>query len=220
MELLEGMKTRKSWRAFKATPIPEEMLRKVFQVAGNSPSYTNTQPWEVAVVTGKRKEELSKLLYNLSDSATPTNPDFPPAGNWPPELEKRGREHGAKRFEAAGVARDNQQQRKKFGLRNFEFYGAPCAIFLFLDRALGQWSVFDTGLFAQNLILSAHSFGLGSCLQVALVGYPDAVRQYLEIPKSKRLLIGISIGYPDPEAKINTYRAEKIGLDAFVQWYS
>ncbi|MBI4283073.1 MAG: nitroreductase [Chloroflexi bacterium] len=219
MELLEGIETRRSWRAFKATPIPAETLRKVLQAAGNSPSYTNTQPWEVAVVTGKKKEELSKILYNLAKSEVRGNPDIPPQRGWPPELERRAREHGARRFKALGVERDDAQQRNELRLMNFEFYGAPCALFFFLDSALGEWSVFDSGLFAQSVILAAHSFGLGCCLQVALNGYPDAVREFLGMPKTKRLLIGMSMGYPAPEAKINSYRSEKVGLDDFVKWY-
>ena len=220
MELLEGIATRRSWRAFKATPIPEEILRKICQAAGNSPSFTNTQPWEVAVVTGEKRTELGKILYHLAESDAPANRDIPSTGDWPPELEKRAREHGARRFEAAGIARDNKQQRKEFGLLNFDFFGAPCAIFLFLDKTLGEWSTFDVGLFAQNLILAAHSFGVGSCLQAGLANYPEAVRQYLGIPESKRLVIGISLGYPDPEASINTYLSQTIGLNAVAQRYS
>ena len=218
MELLAGIETRRSWRAFKPTPIPAEILKRILQAASNSPSYTNTQPWEVAAVTGKKRAELSKILYHLAESGVATNSDIPAAGSWPPELEKRAREHGARRFQALGIERENEQQRKELRLLNYEFYGAPCALFLFLDSTLGSYSMFDLGLFAQSVSLAAHSFGLGSCLQVALVGYPDAVRQFLGIAKTKRLIIGMSMGYPAPEAKINTYRSEKIGLDTFVQW--
>lgn len=104
-------------------------------------------------------------------------------------------------------------------MRNFEFYGAPCALFLFMDRSLTPWSIFDMGLFAQSILLAAHSFGLESCLQAMLAIYPDAVRGLLNIPKSKQLVIGISLGYPDLEARINSYRSERIPPDNFVKWY-
>ncbi len=220
MELLEGIETRRSIRAFKSTPIPQETIRRLLQAASKSPSYTNTQPWEVAVVCGKKRDELSKILYNLANSDVPPNPDIPAPQNWPPELEKRAREHSARRFKAAGIEREDQQARKALSLANFEFYGAPCALFLFIDSTLGSWSIFDMGLFAHGIILAAHSFGLGSCLQAALTRYPDAVRQFLGIPKTKRLILGISMGYPEPEARINTYRSDRAGLDAFVRWYT
>ncbi len=220
MELLEGIKTRRSFRAFKSTPIPEETLRRILQAASKSPSYSNSQSWEVAVVTGKKKEELSRILYNLAKSDVTANPDIPSPRNWLPEVERRIREHHGNRYKALGIAPENEQQRKELRLLNFEFYGAPCVLFLFTDSTLGSWSIFDMGLFAQSVSLAAHAFGLGSCLQALLAWYPDAVREFLGIPKTKRLILGISMGYPALEAKINTYHSTRVGLNAFVKWYT
>ena len=219
MELLEGIETRRSFRGFKSTPIPGEIMNKILKAVSNSPSYTNTQPWEVAVVSGKKKDELSKIIFELARAKAPTNPDLPMPQGWPPELEARSREHGARRLKALGIEREDEQKREELRLMNFKFYGASCVLFLFTDRTLGSWSVFDMGLFAQNLILAAHSFGLGSCLQASVTNYADAIRQFLGIPETKQLVIGISIGYPDMEAKLNTYRSVKQSPDDFVRWY-
>ena len=220
MELLAGIETRRSLRAFKSTPITKEVLDSILKAAGKSPSYTNTQPWEVAVICGKKKEELSRILYDLVDSDVTPNADLPMPQNWPPELERRSREHGMRRFHAVGIERENEQQRKEMRLSNFKFYGAPCVLFLFIDSTLGPWSIFDMGLFAQTLILAAHSFGVGSCLQASLAGYPDAIREFLGIPETKQLVLGISMGYPDLEARINTYQSTRVSSDDFVQWYT
>ncbi len=220
MELLEGIETRRSLRAFKSTPVTKEVLEKILKAAGKSPSYTNTQPWEVAVVSGAKKEKLSRILCELVESNSTPDSDLPSPGDWPPELERRAREHGMRRFQAIGIERENVEQRKELRLANFKFYGAPCALFLFTDSTLGSWSIFDMGLFAQTLILAAHSFGVGSCLQASLPGYPDAIREFLGIPKTKQLVLGISMGYPDLEARINTYQSTRVGLDDFVQWYA
>jgi len=220
MELLEGITTRRSCRAFKTTPIPKETTDHILEVASKSPSYTNTQPWEVAVVSGKKVNELSTILYKIAESDTPANPDLPTPREWPPELDKRAREHGAKRFRALGIERENKQQRKELRLLNFRFYGAPSVIFLFMDRALTSWSIFDTGLFVQSIILAAHSFGLGSCLQASIADYPDTVRDFLGIPKTKLLVLGIAMGYPDLEAPINTYQSTRVSLKNFAKWYN
>ena len=220
MELLEGIEMRKSIRAFKPTPVPEETIRKILKAASKSPSFTNTQPWEVAVVSGKKREELGKTLYELAKSGVAINRDLPSPKTWPPELERRLKEHGARRFKALGIERADEQQRKELRLSNFEFYGAPCALFLFMDSTLGSWSVFDMGLFTQSIVLAANSFGLGSCIQASLADYPDAVREFLEIPKTKQLVIGIAIGYPDLEARQNAYQSLRVSLDDFVQWYA
>ena len=219
MELLEGITTRRSYRAFKTTPIPKETMDHILEAAGKSPSSTNTQPWEVAVVSGKKRDELSTILYKMAESGAPVNPDLTIPKEWPPELDRRAKEHGARRFRALGIERENEQQRKELRLLNFKFYGAPCVLFLFMDRALTSLSIFDTGLFAQSICLAAHSFGLGSCLQASIAGYPDTVRDFLGIPKTKLLVLGIAIGYPDLEAPINTYQSTRVSLKDFVRWY-
>lgn len=220
MELLEGIETRKSFRAYKSTPVPEEVIRNILNVARKSPSFTNTQPWEVAVVSGQKRDELSRILHDLAKSKATSNPDIPLPTAWPPELEKRSREHRTKRSQFLGMDLNDERQREESRLLNFEFYGAPCILFLFTDSTLTPWSIFDTGLFAQSVILAAHSFGVGSCLQAMLAIYPDAVRKFLGIPATKQLILGISMGYPDLEARVNAYQSDRVDLDSFISWYT
>lgn len=219
MDLLTAIETRRSIRAFQSTPIPSETLEAVLQAAGKSPSYTNTQPWEVAVITGRKKDELSRTLYEMARARTPANPDLPLPKSWPPALGERAKEHGARRLQALGVERDDEHVREELRLQNFRFYGAPCVLYLLMDSGLTSWSIFDMGLFAQTLILAAHSFGLGTCLQASIANYPDAVREALGLPKSKLILVGISLGYPDLEARINSYESSRISTSSFVQWF-
>src|SRR4030042_537290 len=113
MEILEGIKTRKSIRAFKPNPIARDVLEKILQAVSNSPSYTNTQPWEVVVVSGKKKKELGWKLLDLAKAKAPTSPDLPMPKGWPPALEERSREHGGRRLSTLGVARDDEEGREK-----------------------------------------------------------------------------------------------------------
>jgi len=219
MEILEGIKTRISIRAFKPNPIARDVLEKILQAVSNSPSYTNTQPWEVVVVSGKKKNELGRKLVELARAKAPTSPDLPMPKVWPRALEERSREHGARRLSKLGMARDDEEGREKLRLMNFEFYGAPCAVFLFIDGSLGEWSIFDMGLFAQNLILAAHSLGVESCLQASVTNYALEVKKFLGIAESKKLVICISMGYPNEKAKLNTYRSLKQKPDEFTRWY-
>jgi nitroreductase len=219
VELIEGIETRRSYRGFKSNPIPGETLEAILKSASRSPSYTNTQPWEVAVVCGKKRDELSAMLYRLADSNAASSPDIPSPTGWPPEMEKRSKEHGARRMTALGVERDDKEMRRKLRMMNYEFYGAPSCIFLFMDKSLTDWSLFDVGLFAQTLCLAAHAHGLGTCLQASTVSYPDAIREFLNIHNTKKLVIGISIGYPDPEAPINSYHSLRANIGEFVSWH-
>ncbi len=218
MEILDAIKTRQSIRAFKSDPIGKDVWNKILQAVSNSPSYTNTQPWEVVMVTGKKKDELGRTLLELARTKAATHPDLPMPKGWPAALEERSRVHGSRRLASLGVARDDEQGREKLRLMNFEFYGAPCAAFLFMDGSLGEWSIFDLGLFAQNLILAAHSLGVGSCLQASVTNYAPEIKKFLGIGENKKLIIGISLGYPDPKAPLNTYRSLKLTPDEFTRW--
>ena len=219
MDLIKGIESRRSIRGFQGTPIPEETLQKIIEAASNSPSYTNTQPWEVAIVSGKKKEDLSRLILDLASKKAEHHQDLPRPQGWPPEHEKRAGQHGARRLAALGVDRGDNAEREKLALMNYEFYGAPCAIFLFMDSRLNEWSIFDMGLFAHSLILAAQSFGLGSCLQASVTSYALEIKKFLGIPEGKKLIIGISLGYPDDAAKLNKYRAVKESPEVFTKWY-
>ena len=220
MDLLEGIETRKSHRAFKSTPIPRETIERILSAARKSPSYTNTQPWEVAVVCGSKKDGLSKILYDMAKSHVPAVPDVSFPKSWPEEMAKRAKEHGSRRLEFIGVKLDDAQRREEIRLENYQFYGAPCILFLFMERELTNWSIFDMGLFTQSIVLAAHALGLGSCIQASITGYPDAIRKFLEIPSSKLLMLGISIGYPEMEARINSYQSSRADMNQLVTWYS
>ncbi len=219
METLEGIKTRRSIRGFKPTPIPKDVMHKILQAVSNTFSYTNTQPWEVVVVSGKKKDELSKVIFELAKAKAPTHPDLPIPKGWPAEHDERVHEHGARRLAALGVDRGDEEGRERLRLMNFEFYGAPCAIFLFMDGSLGEWSIFDMGLFTQSLLLAAHSLGVESVLQASVTNYAPEIKKFLGVAESKKLVIGISMGYPDEGAKLNTYRSVKQKAEEFTKWY-
>jgi len=218
MELLEGIKTRCSTRGFKPDPIPKDVLGKILEAVSNTPSYTNTQPWEVVMVSGNKKDELSRVIFELAKANAPTNPDLPMPKGWSAGHEARSGEHGARRLAKLGVARDDEAGRENLRLMNFEFYGAPCAVFLFIDGVLGEWSIFDMGLFAQNLILAAHALGVESVLQASVTNYAPEIKKFLGVPESKKLVISIPLGYPDEEAKLNTYRSLKQKPEEFTRW--
>jgi len=218
MEALECIKTRYSARGFKPKPIPRNVMNQILEAVRNTPSYTNTQPWEVVVVSGKKKDELSKVIFALAKAKAPTSPDLPMPKGWPAAHDARGHEHGARRLATLGIERGDEAGRENLRLLNFEFYGAPCVVFLFMDGSLEEWSIFDMGLFAQNFILAAHSQGVESVLQASLTNYAPQIKKFLGVAESKKLIIGISLGYPDNEAKLNKYRSLKQKPAEFTKW--
>ncbi len=218
MEAIECIKTRKSIRKFRHDPVPKNILTEIINTAQWSPSYKNSQPWEVVIVSGKKKEELSNLLVRLLEEGKTPEPDIPEALSWPPDIEERINEHMKKRGALLGIDLNSPEIKKKFKAANFRFYGAPHGIFLFHDSSLNEWSIFDTGLFAQSLMLAAHAHGLGAVPQAFLTDYSLEVKQFLGIPDSKRLVLGISIGYPDTENAINAYRTTRVETEKILRW--
>jgi len=210
--------TRMSIRRFKPEPVAKELLMGIIQTAIRSPSYKNSQPWEIAVVSGRKKEELTRILLDCLEKGERPEPDLSRPLTWPEELEIRIRQHLMKRGDFLGIDINSPDAEIRAKRANFEFYGAPHGIFLYQDSSLTDWSILDMGMFAQTLMLAAHAHGLGTVPQAFLTDYAKVVKRFLGIPDSKRLILGISIGYPDRDAKINRYRSDRCSVEDLVRW--
>jgi len=219
MDAIECITTRRSIRAFLPKPVSADIIEKVLAAASRSPSYTNSQPWEVAVVSGNKCKQMKKILGDLAGSNVPAKPDFPYPVTMPAEMTQRSLDHRIRRAHFLGMEFGTEGQARQNRVTNYDFYGASTVLLLFLDRTSIYYPVFDMGLFTQTLALTAHSYGLGTCIQAMLAAYPGAVRDLLEIPETKALLTGVSIGYADPGAKTNEYVSNRIGPEKFAKWY-
>lgn len=219
VDLVQALQDRRSVRGFKSDPVDPSVISKILTLANRSPSFTNSQPWEVAVVTGETRNSLGKTLYDIAASNTPANPDLPNPTSWPEAIAARTKTHNIKRFEHLGIGREDKEKRQQMRLKNYEFFDAPYALFIFKDEGCGEWSTMDIGGFTQSISLAAQAYGLGTCMQASLSYYPDVVRSALSIPANKKLLVGISIGVPDFDAPLNAYQSTRIELDEFVRWY-
>jgi nitroreductase len=218
MDFFQTLQARSSIRSFLPKPVDRVLLEKILKAAGHSPSYMNTQPWEVYVVTGKKKDKLSAELLKASEQREPPRPDFPFPTIWPEALETRSTTHRLRRFAALGVDPTDKEKIRLSYLRNFKFFDAPCGIFIGLDKSLTTWSMFDLGLFVHGLLMALHAEGLGGCPQAMLIAYPDIIRQHLLIAGNINIAIGISLGYPDKESPLNSYRSQRKEVDEFVHW--
>jgi len=145
--------------------------------------------------------------------------DVPYPSSWPAAAAQRSKTHNEKRFATLGIARDDKQAREEVRLGNFKLFGAPCAMFIFMDEGYGPWSTMDMGIFLQSIALAAIGHGLGTCFQASLSNYPDVVKETLNIAPGRKLLVGLSMGYPDPQAPLNAYHSSRMEVDEFTRWY-
>lgn len=218
MDAIECIQSRRSIRKFTTDSVPQEDLKELIEIAQWSPSYKNTQPWELAVISGAKKEALSKVLVELLEkNATPT-PDLAAPLSWPDAEQERIDYLMNKRKELTGLDLTAPEMVVKAKKANFNFYYAPHAIYLFQDASLSEWSIFDMGLFAQSLMLAANAKGLATVPQAFATDYAKEVKECLGIPASKRLILGLSVGYPDMKSPVNAYRTERSNCDSICQF--
>jgi len=219
MELQQCIENRRSFRSFIPKEVEKPTLTKVLEAANRSPSYMNTQPWEVFVVCGEKKDVLAKRLLEEAVSGKAPQPDLAFPKEWPDLIDKRSKEHRLRRFKALGIDPNDREKVRQSFLRNFQFYGAPCVLFLGMEESLTPWSIFDLGLFTTSLLLAAQAEGLGCCIQALSMSYPDLIRKELGVPPTISLIVAICIGYPDLKAEINQYRSTRRDLSEFVKWF-
>ncbi len=216
MDAIKCITTRRSIRAFTDKPVPAELLTEIIDTARWSPSYKNSQPWEVIVVSGEKKEELSNMLLDLLEQGKQPKPDLPVPENWPEREQARIDQLYASRKEATGLDLNDPKIITAAKKANFRFYKAPHGIFLFQDASLSLWSLFDLGLFAQSLMLAAHAKGLGTVPQAFLTDYSPQVKKFLGIDESKRLVLGLSIGYPDLQSPANQLHTDRMATEDII----
>lgn len=224
MDIVEAILKRKSIRAFKPDPVPQDVLRMIMELAVRAPSWANTQPWEFVVVTGKTLEEIRRGFVTMAGERA--NPDIPHPREFPEPYDTRRRALGRKVFELKGISREDKERRKWWVLQGLRLFDAPCVIYILIDRSfylqgdqLNVWPLFDCGLVAENIMLLAPRYGLGTIAQIQAVGYPDVLRRVLEIPQSRVIVLGIAIGYPDRDDPINELCSERDPLDNLCTWH-
>ena len=66
------------------------------------------------------------------------------------------------------------------------------------------------------MALTAHAMGSGTCMQASLTGYLDAIRKCLAISADKKLVISLSLEYPDFDAPLNAYHSARDTNEKFV----
>lgn len=220
MKVSEAVQTRRSIRAFLDRPVPVEMLREVLQAAARSPSGGNLQPWRLYVVAGGPMADFRSLLkQRLADSLEGDPPEY---AVYPPNLIEPYRtqrfEIGEQMYRLLGISREDRVGRLQQFARNFDFFGAPAALFCYVDRSMGppQWS--DLGMVLQTVMLLLRERGLDSCAQECWSMYHRTVSKFVEAPDEWMLFSGMAIGYADPASAVNQLESQRMPLDVFARF--
>lgn len=219
MELKEAVRNRRSIRSFSPKPVEKGVIQEIISDALWAPSWGNTQPWEITVVTGDLLATFKEENKQAVISGKQPHPDISMPLEWPEINKTRYRDVGRRTLEALSIPREDAEARLNFYTHMMGLFDAPALILITVDKAVSlEYSMLDAGLFAQTLCLLAHERGLGTCILAAAVQYPDRLRTLLKIPDTKRIVIGAALGWPDQGNPVNTFERIRGGLDEFVHW--
>ena len=213
--------SRRSIRAFLDRTVPAGTVRDLLAIASRAPSGSNIQPWRVHVLQGAALRRVTDALRAAADRNEPENRDYTyyPKTWRSPYIERR-RASGWGLYELAGVERGDREGAKLQSLKNFSFFGAPIGMIFSIDRDLEQGSWLDYGMFLQSLMIAARGFGLDTCPQAAISGYPDLLRRELSIPETQAIVCGIALGWADPAEPVNALDTERSSVDHFSSFHS
>ncbi|WP_207482188.1 nitroreductase [Arenibaculum pallidiluteum] len=211
-----AIRTRRSVRGFRPTPIPRETVERILTLASRAPSGSNMQPWKVHVLLGPALERLRAELLALHEAGAPEarEYDYYPREWRQPYLDRR-RRLGWGLYALAGVEKGDRVGAARQRGRNYVLFGAPVGMIFTIDRDLGRGSWLDFGMFLQNIMIAARGHGLDTCPQAALANYPDVVRRQLGIPEDELVLCGMALGFEDSGEPVNRLAVEREPLGAF-----
>jgi nitroreductase len=230
----EFLASRRSTRDFLSTPVPDEILDQILTDSLTAPSWSNTRPFKVAIATGEVRDRISgeflsrwhvlsrimrkgirnklRLIYSRYGLPTSNRSIVKP---YVAELRPRAQRVGKELYELFGVKRGDRTARDAQWGKNYSFFGAPVELFIYIHKSLHIYAASDAGLMMQNLMLSAHAHGLGTCAQGAVNIWDDVIRKEFDISKDYRLLCGLAIGYPS-DAPVNSFQANRIDVSQMV----
>ncbi len=220
MNVITALKQRHSTRAFLEREVSREQVRLILDAARQAPSGANTQPWQVAVLTGQTRKRLQQALLEAYERGVPAQMDYQYyPRQWLEPYGSRRNACGMQLYAALGIKREDRARRRAQWMANYRAFDAPVMLLFFMDPALEAGSYIDYGLFLQSLMLAALDEGLATCPQAALGEYPGIVKELLGYPQDSILIGGMALGYEDTAAPVNAYRTPRAEVETFTRFF-
>jgi nitroreductase len=215
MTVTEALKRRISVREFLPKPLPRAVLHEILDVARWAPSGGNLQPWKVIAVTGAELDAVKALAArHNTEGRTGEEGEYPvyPANLWEPYRSRRFKV-GEDMYRLLGIERGDRAGRLQRFARNYEFFGAPVALFFAIDRRVGHGQWAHLGMFMQSVALAAVERGVSSCMQEAWGVVRESLRLHFALPETDLIYCGMALGYADPAAPVNSLRSDRVSVE-------
>ena len=194
-QLVRLMRSRRSCRNYKDKEIDRRILEDLVKIGTTAPSGTNCQLWTFTILASRKEvqilgEQLAGFFYKLNRTA---------AKSWARLYSKMfgGDVLGKYYRRYYKTVREGLLRWEREGVDTL-FHGAVAAI-LVGGKKFASSPLEDGLLASQNILLAAHSLGLGSCMigfAVEAIKRDKHIRQMLEIPDDEIIYGVIALGYP------------------------
>ncbi len=217
----DAIASRRAVRGYLDKEVPLGMVKELLALASRSPSGSNIQPWKVRVVSGEKKRQLSKAIF---DSLPVDGKEKPKADwnyypvNWREPYIGRRRKLGWGLYGLLGIGKGDTEKAENFRLKNYDFFGAPVGMIFTLDRDMEVGSFLDIGIFLGHLVVAVRGLGLDSCLQQSFADVHEVVCRELEIPATERVICGMALGYADNAVPQNKLVTERVPVEEFASF--
>jgi len=208
---------RYSCRAFLPREVGRETIERILEMAQRTPSWCNAQPWQAHIASGKATDRLRAALL-AGVPAGKAEPEYPFPREYRGVYLERRRECGFQLYDAVGVAKGDRAASAKQGMENYRLFGAPHAMVVTSDEALGVYGVLDCGAWVNNFMLAARSLGVASIAQAALSTHPKILREFFGIGEDRRIVCGMSFGYEDAQHPANKFRTRRAAVADVANW--
>jgi nitroreductase len=218
MNVSKALTARRTIRAFKPDCIDRDLLVTILEPALHAPSWANTQPWEIFVAVGEPLERLRKAYAENLKNGVARNPDIAMPREWPEACRTRMDTLKAERTSALEQECKDPASIQDLMQMNYRLFNAPVVVYLCMDRCLTPWSLFDLGAMSHGIMLAAEEHGIGSAVAVTLAAHPDLIRKELGISDDLAIVIGIALGYPDPDHLQNKFRSTRRSVGEAVRF--
>ncbi len=208
--LIDAVYRRRSVRGYLDKKIPDTVLNRIFEIAQQTPSNCNVQPWRVLVAHGELRDKLRDAMVENVKAGVQQNSDYDYRGDFVGHYRKLQVACAVELYNHMGVERDDKQGRFDAFLRNYQFFDAPYIAFFGMHKDFGTTVALDVGMYAQTLMLTLAAFGIGSCAMGSMRSYPDLVREVFGFDNEIKILFGMAFGYEDESVPANR---TKVGRD-------
>jgi nitroreductase len=217
--LEELLAARFSCRAFLPQSVPRPTIQRILTAAQKTASWCNSQPWQLEITSGAATQRFRELMLGAASSGKSNAGDFPFPREYRGVYLQRRRESGFQLYNSLGIARGDKAAYARQSLENFNFFGAPHVAIVHTDEALGVYGAIDCGGYVTSFILAAQALGIASIPQAALAFHSDVVRAHFALADDRRVVCGISFGYPDRSHKANSYRTTRAPISDAAQFH-